>query len=135
MTDEKKTIKFQIILSEEEAQEIDAWGESRRLRSRAEAIRRLCQIGIKTDRQVDQLIDDMAKVMDSMMGVRDLVFGMEINEEMRASLREMSADFAILSQDIQMISATFTKITAAEDLAELMEMTRRVMRAPKPASS
>jgi hypothetical protein len=46
LVDDKKTIKFQIILSEEEAQEIDAWGEALRLRSRAETIRTLCRIGI-----------------------------------------------------------------------------------------
>lgn len=43
---ELKTIKFQMMLSESEAQAIDDWSFSHRIRSRAEAIRRLCQIGM-----------------------------------------------------------------------------------------
>jgi hypothetical protein len=50
---EKKTIKFQMMLSESEAAAIDDWGFSNRIRSRAEAIRRLCQMGIAYD--VDEI--------------------------------------------------------------------------------
>ena len=47
--DELKTIKFQMMLSESEARAIDDWGFSHRIRSRAEAIRRLCQMALFYD--------------------------------------------------------------------------------------
>jgi hypothetical protein len=49
MADELKTIKFQMMLSEREARQIDDWSFANRLRSRAEAIRRLCQMALHVD--------------------------------------------------------------------------------------
>ena len=49
MADELKTIKFQLMLSQPEADAIDDWGFKNRIRSRAEAIRRLCQMGLAVD--------------------------------------------------------------------------------------
>jgi hypothetical protein len=46
---EKKTIKFQMMLAESEAAVIDDWGFSNRIRSRAEAIRRLCSLALTYD--------------------------------------------------------------------------------------
>lgn len=45
-TDELKTIKFQLMLAPSEAEAIDDWGFSNRIRTRAEAIRQLCVIGL-----------------------------------------------------------------------------------------
>lgn len=42
MANEPKTVKFQMMLSKSEARAIDDWGFANRIRSRAEAIRRLC---------------------------------------------------------------------------------------------
>lgn len=52
MSDELKTIKFQLMLSPKEAEAIDEWGFSHRIRTRAEAMRRLCQIGLLTERRI-----------------------------------------------------------------------------------
>jgi hypothetical protein len=43
---EKKTLKFQMMMSPEEARILDEWMFANRIRSRAEAIRRLCKIGL-----------------------------------------------------------------------------------------
>ncbi|TBN16946.1 hypothetical protein EYC79_03805 [Agrobacterium cavarae] len=43
---ELKTIKFQLMLAQSEADAIDDWSFKSRIRTRAEAIRRLCQIGL-----------------------------------------------------------------------------------------
>lgn len=45
-TDELKTIKFQLMLAPSEAEAIDDWGFSNRIRTRAEAMRQLCVIGL-----------------------------------------------------------------------------------------
>ncbi|MBB4250872.1 hypothetical protein [Rhizobium sp. BK008] len=47
--EEPKTIKFQLMLSEAEAKAIDDWGFAYRIRSRAEAIRRLCTSALELD--------------------------------------------------------------------------------------
>lgn len=49
MSDDLKTIKFQLMLSPAEAEAIDDWGFKNRIRTRAEAIRRLCQMAIIFD--------------------------------------------------------------------------------------
>lgn len=53
MADEKKTLKFQMMMSPQEAELLDDWMFENRLRSRAEAIRRLVQIGLHTDRAAE----------------------------------------------------------------------------------
>jgi hypothetical protein len=45
----KKTLKFQMMMSPEEAELLDDWMFKNRVRSRAEAIRRLCQLGLILD--------------------------------------------------------------------------------------
>lgn len=57
MADELKTIKFQLMLSESEAKAMDDWGFSHRIRTRAEAIRRLCHIGLTFDEHRAELIE------------------------------------------------------------------------------
>ena len=52
---ELKTIKFQMMLSPGEAKDIDDWSFANRIRSRAEAIRRLCQIAMIFDENSDRL--------------------------------------------------------------------------------
>ena len=47
---ERKTIKFQMMLSESEASALDDWGFANRLKSRAEVIRRLCRMGIDSQK-------------------------------------------------------------------------------------
>ena len=48
MADDKKTLKFQMMMSPSEADTLDNWMFKNRMKSRAEAIRRLCQMGIIT---------------------------------------------------------------------------------------
>ena len=55
MSDEKKTIKFQMMLSESEMAAIEDWRFGNRVDSRAEAIRRLCQIGLSASAHMEDL--------------------------------------------------------------------------------
>jgi predicted DNA-binding transcriptional regulator AlpA len=48
MMTELRTIKFQLMLAESEADAIDDWGRKQGTRSRADAIRQLCQIAMGT---------------------------------------------------------------------------------------
>lgn len=60
MSDELKTIKFQLMLSPSEAEAIDEWGFENRIRTRAEAIRRLCRIGIHQETDLKRVISLIA---------------------------------------------------------------------------
>lgn len=55
MVGDKKTLKFQMMMAPLEAEVLDDWMFKNRVRSRAEAIRRLCQIGMIFDRDADTL--------------------------------------------------------------------------------
>jgi hypothetical protein len=62
MADELKTIKFQMMLSPSEAGRIDDWGFERRIRSRAEAIRRLCANGLTMKASAREIVDALDEV-------------------------------------------------------------------------
>lgn len=65
MTDDKKTLKFQMMMSPSEANELDDWMFKNRIRSRAEAIRRLCQIGLVVDQEADNLATTIVELVKS----------------------------------------------------------------------
>ena len=48
MSTQNKTERVQLLMTLAELAAIDDWGFSNRIRTRAEAIRRLCQIGVRT---------------------------------------------------------------------------------------
>lgn len=73
MSDELKTIKFQLMLSPSEAQAIDDWGFSNRIRTRAEAIRRLCQIGIFASRYIEKVSEVRPSMHDSVGKIIDAI--------------------------------------------------------------
>ncbi|MEY9100509.1 hypothetical protein ABIA24_003418 [Sinorhizobium fredii] len=52
---ELKTIKFQMMLSESEAKTLDEWAEQHGFKSRAEVIRRLCQLALLTDERAPSI--------------------------------------------------------------------------------
>lgn len=64
MAGDKKTLKFQMMMSPEEAKVLDDWMFTNRVRSRAEAIRRLCQIGLNTEGLADDLYEKAIHVLE-----------------------------------------------------------------------
>lgn len=68
MSDDKKTLKFQMMMSPGEAKELDDWMFENRIRSRAEAIRRLCQIGLIADREAQTVNVAARDLMDTYTG-------------------------------------------------------------------
>ena len=82
LSDELKTIKFQLMLSPSEAEAIDDWGFQNRIRTRAESIRRLCQIGLTTSASVTPIAHD----------VKDLAEAIRDKEELFARYVSMNID-------------------------------------------
>ncbi|MBX4940974.1 hypothetical protein [Rhizobium binae] len=62
--EDPKTIKFQLMLSEGEARAIDEWGSANKIRSRAEAIRRLCTVALELDNHANA-IDEAIGYLDA----------------------------------------------------------------------
>lgn len=65
MADEKKTLKFQMMMSPQEAEILDDWMFENRVRSRAEAIRRLCQVGLSTANSWPPLSERIESAVDA----------------------------------------------------------------------
>ncbi len=116
MTDDKKTLKFQMMMSPNEAKELDDWMFENRVRSRAEAIRRLCQIGLAADKhfipmcdgyvdvfnaaldvasqtdnesEATRIFDSVSKIAESFTRLRGAIIPMRGNEEIEKSLAEV----------------------------------------------
>ncbi|TBD04226.1 hypothetical protein ELH21_07350 [Rhizobium leguminosarum] len=89
MTDELKTIKFQMMLSESEAKAIDDWSFANRIRSRAEAIRRLCQMAIQVDPVFLDLMIKLVVAANQGKGSRE-------NEELHRAATEAHAAWSLL---------------------------------------
>lgn len=66
MSDELKTIKFQLMLSPSEAELIDDWGFQNRIRTRAEAIRRLCSKGLDSAQRAETVTDMLVDVLSEL---------------------------------------------------------------------
>ncbi|MBY5624460.1 MULTISPECIES: hypothetical protein [Rhizobium] len=60
--EEPKTIKFQLMLSEAEAKAIDDWGSAHKIRSRAEAIRRLCTAALELDSHANAIDEALGRL-------------------------------------------------------------------------
>ena len=88
MADELKTIKFQLMLSESEAKAMDDWGFSHRIRTRAEAMRRLCHIGLTFDQHRADFIgafkEQYEELTKALPMLADLAHGPDVTEREKA---------------------------------------------------
>lgn len=64
MADENKTERVQLLMTPSELKAIDDWSFENRIRGRAEAMRRLCQMGIGLDSEAKNIINRSAKVTE-----------------------------------------------------------------------
>ncbi|WP_061935958.1 hypothetical protein [Aureimonas sp. AU22] len=55
--DEPKSERFNMFISKSEMEAIDEWAWRNRIRSKSEAVRRLVQIGIRTERQLPEVVN------------------------------------------------------------------------------
>ncbi|MFE1601581.1 hypothetical protein [Methylobacterium sp. ID0610] len=63
MADELKDQRIPIMMTPSEVKAVEDWMFANRIKSRAEAIRRLCQLGIALDSNMDQLIENHKKAV------------------------------------------------------------------------
>ncbi len=109
MSEELKTIKFQLMLAPSEAQAIDDWGFSHRIRTRAEAIRRLCQIGIVANRYLEKVSKIRPEMRDSVGEIIDAIH----------SETEVYSERWLIQQLLDVHENTVELSFLLEDLAEI----------------
>lgn len=61
---ENKTERVQLLMSPSELEAIDRWGNENGIRTRAESMRRLCQIGLHLDPIVPQVHEKMMEIIE-----------------------------------------------------------------------
>lgn len=107
MTDDLKTIKFQMMLSPSEAERIDEWGFSNRIRSRAEAIRRLCQFGLFSQGTLDDvssLLTSSVEWHETAKRIRTEVESIEDND-VNKDIRTFGADLSAIYGNVALHAA------------------------------
>ncbi|MDK1494003.1 hypothetical protein QN219_28890 [Sinorhizobium sp. 7-81] len=135
--DEPKTIKFQLMLSEAEAKAIDDWGFENRIRSRAEAIRRLCAAALELDSRANRIDFNLGRV-DSATGrfaqkvkavtenTRTAALTNErIAEGARVFLDRVSEQVADLTLDLDVVLGAVLAMRTASSIEEATEKLRQ----------
>ncbi|NLS07638.1 hypothetical protein HGP14_30710 [Rhizobium sp. P32RR-XVIII] len=64
--DEQKTERFNMFMSPSEMKAIDDWAWQNKIRSKSEAVRRLCQIGLLVGGELEQLADTTVELSSAM---------------------------------------------------------------------
>jgi len=80
---ENKTERIQLLMTPGEVKAIDDWGFKNRIRTRAEAIRRLCRIGMIWDENAEPLrksIYDMAQTYESEVAGFEEILGEPVSD-------------------------------------------------------
>ncbi|EUB95592.1 hypothetical protein PMI07_002080 [Rhizobium sp. CF080] len=72
--DEQKTERFNMFMSPSEMKAIDDWAWHNKIRSKSEAVRRLCQIGLLVGGELDGLSDITIKMSDALRDLDDETF-------------------------------------------------------------
>lgn len=110
---ELKDQRIPIMMSESEVQALDDWSFNHRIRSRGEAIRRLCQIGLVTDSRADLLyvkFDELLATMQKQSAEMNILFKslyennvhVETKELVKASIKALACgmEISMLISDI-----------------------------------
>lgn len=112
--DDKKTLKFQMMMSPAEAKELDDWMFDNRVRSRAEAIRRLCQMALVLDRELTPLIDTLSSSVNAGANLNRYID--EFITDCPEALEEKAKNLALISNEADLkfskLVLTIRKITS-----------------------
>lgn len=98
MADDKKTLKFQMMMSPSEAEVLDDWMFKNRVRSRAEAIRRLTQIGLAFDARAEAMADTLLDVVAMVLNYHEDLAKDLAKEQSSGS--DKNSDYQRLQEDM-----------------------------------
>lgn len=137
MADDKKTLKFQMMMSPSEAETLDDWMFRNRVRSRAEAIRRLTQIALA----LEPLVYDLKRIWREIQAADADIGGqlleawanadsVPLEQHLRAidrasgKLVPAALEFGVHAD---MMTEIVDALKAGEDVDETVAKTRRVL--------
>lgn len=127
MPKEKKTLKFQMMMAPGEAEVLDDWMFKNRIRSRAEAIRRLCQIGLATSERMQQfevLQSQFEQTSDKILSLKSeltkSVSSADLVNLVRAYM-DHSTNFHKIFMEMYYISRFVHAATDASSVSEALE--------------
>lgn len=106
---ETKTHQQHLLMAPSEVQAIDDWGFSNRIRSRGEAIRRLCQMGLAMEAAAPEMVKHMNALANSSVAVTKAFDAWENDTN-----GEIDGDAIFVSVADTMRNATKLLFTAAE---------------------
>lgn len=92
---EVKDQRVPIVMSPSELQRLDDWMHTNRIRSRGDAIRRLCEIGMLVDLELEQVADGLIETLNGV--TRDF---REAVEEHREIVNERTADVLFTQEHV-----------------------------------
>ena len=125
-SDEKRAVKFQLMLSEAELEAIDDWSFKNRVRTRAQAIRRLVQRGFILERFVDTSLEAGELITNHLTSK-----SLSTNEAMEY-LVSLSDDFRTLRQLRASLEKIRSQTADIEALVAGMEEWVEKYKSPKP---
>lgn len=113
MSDEPKDLRIPIMMSASEVKAIDDWSFENRIRSRAEAIRRLCQMGLGLDSELKVLIEILKPAMDESHRMRELFDDpAKIFTSLENGLKELIEHIVTINSALGQISKQVRGLTA-----------------------
>ncbi|MEY9631308.1 hypothetical protein [Sinorhizobium fredii] len=132
---ELKTIKFQMMLSESEAKALDSWAEKHEFKSRAEVIRRLCQLALLADELsngiaknlgiIDNLAVRFLKRMESLRSAYDKTSKMRLAEKQADVAEFYSEEFfdrvGDMAMDLDLLLGMTEALRSNKSLDEVIE--------------
>lgn len=123
MDGDKKTLKFQMMMSPAEAKELDDWMFKNRIRSRAEAIRRLTQIGLIADgsNTMKLAVNLIAHFIEDPEAKKKMLSGMSLEQDIRhlcwAVMQEKNKQIGFRTDQVDEALASATRL--AKEFADL----------------
>jgi hypothetical protein len=130
---ENKTERVHLLMSPSEVKAIDDWGFSNRIRTRAEAVRRLCHIGLALDKQSTALMPRLEELFEKQLKVSRELRAHVHRHEGYTSLTEAISEQAQLLRSISanilfvLSSAELLKVEKSEALNTVMEQVNELM--------
>lgn len=93
---ENKTQHLHILMAPSEVDAIDDWGFRNRIRTRAEAIRRLCQIGMALDARLPRMTVDLAKTQRAAQDLHGKLLQAQVEAQARGDKGLLPPNIAFL---------------------------------------
>ena len=119
------TERLHMVISADEMAAIEDWRYAHRVPSKSEAIRRLCQIGITAESEIDPLVKKAEHVMRELIFVGDLIEIGKAPKGMASSWFEAALSLADALQYAFSIQAATTVLGDSEDKSDIPDLIKK----------